>query len=560
MLSDKPAIQDLVRRLVAHGLRHAVISPGSRHAPLSLSFYNHPKVECHVLPDERAAGYFALGIAQHTRSAVALISTSGTAAMNYGPAIAEAFYQEVPLLVLTADRPVEWVDQGDGQTIRQRNLHQLHCLASYELAIEDRHGDVQRSNERMVSEAWNTAHGKVFGPVHLNVPLREPLYGMAPVMDKAIKPIEVYEVDSILSEAQLDELRSRIDRAKKVWVLTGMHPPDAALSQSLNRFAEHPQVVVLTETGSNLKGAYFIDTIDRMLMGLNEEELRDFAPELLITFGSNVVSKKVKAYLRKHLSGAHWHLDPAGRQLDTFQRLEAVLPLRPAAFFTQLAPRESLVASDESYRDRYVEKHRQLESRFNHFLLDCPWCDLSLYRSILPALPSNSILQMGNSSVVRYIQLFAQRADLTYYGNRGTSGIDGCTATASGMAKVADRTVTLITGDIAFFYDINGLWQKDLSKALKIILINNGGGSIFKIIDGPSQTNALEEVFESRHRQKAVHLAAHFGLAYQGVSHPDRVDAGLQWLYAERGPALLEFDTASSENEHWLKEMFKHLK
>lgn len=560
MLSDKPAIQDLVRRLVAHGLRHAVISPGSRHAPMSLSFYNHPKVECHVLPDERAAGYFALGIAQHTRTAVALISTSGTAAMNYGPAIAEAFYQEVPLIVLTADRPVEWVDQSDGQTIRQRRLHDLHCLASYELAIEDRHNDVQRSNERMVSEAWNTAHGQVFGPVHLNVPLREPLYGMAPVMEKSIKPIEVFETGRTLRDEQVALLRERIDRAKKVWVLSGMHPPNAALNNHLNRFAEHPQVVVLTETGSNLKGTHFIDTIDRMLMGLSEEELQDFAPELLITFGSNVVSKKVKAYLRKHLSGEHWHLDPAARHLDTFQRLEAVIPLQPAEFFSRLGRIEEKSAAEGSYRDRFVFKHRQLEGRFTQFLSECPYSDLSLYRAILPALPGNSILQMGNSSVVRYIQLFAQREDLTYYGNRGTSGIDGCTATASGMAKVAQQTVTLITGDIAFFYDINGLWQNELSSALKIILINNGGGSIFKIIDGPSQTNALEEVFESRHRQKAVHLAAHFGLAYHEVSHPDRVDAGLQWLYGESGPALLEFDTTGCENEHWLKEMFKNLK
>jgi 2-succinyl-5-enolpyruvyl-6-hydroxy-3-cyclohexene-1-carboxylate synthase len=562
MISDKQPVQDLTGILVAHGLKHVVISPGSRHAPIALSFYNHPDVKCYVVPDERAGGYFALGIAQATGSAVAVLCTSGTAALNYGPAIAEAFYQEVPLLVVSADRPDEWIDQGDGQTIRQSGVHAHHTLASFDISADGDHLDVQRAHIRKINAAWNIANGKPRGPVHINVALREPLYLTVEAPGRAPQRIDVIASIPQLPEADLIHLQSHLAKAHKVMLLTGLCFPDAAVQEAVQRFADHTNVVVLTETSSNVTGEHLIPCIDRLLMSTPDEGLADLVPDVLITFGNNVVSKKIKAFLRQHFTGEHWHIDPAGRALDTYKKLRRVLTADVAGALHALAgAAHPAVQAETPYRTHWITIDRKLALAQREILDQTPWSDLAVFDLILPRLPKHSVLQMGNSSVVRYIQLFDPRTDLQYFGNRGTSGIDGCTATASGMAAVSDRMVTLISGDIAFLYDVNGLWHNASRENLRIIVVNNGGGNIFKIIDGPSSTNALETVFEARHDLTARSIAAHFGLNYYAVANADELTATLPQFYAAgQGAAVLEVDTRDVANERVLHQMFKQLK
>ena len=508
------------------------------------------------MPDERAAGYFALGIAQATQQPVAVVCTSGTAALNYGPAIAEAYYQEVPLIVITADRPAEWIDQSDGQTIRQSGVHTLHTLASFDYLTETDHRDEQRHNERMLNAAWNLSNGLVKGPVHINVPLREPLYGLT--VDTPAKGRLVQQIahPSILKKEDIDALKAVLKTRKRILVITGMGAPNAALNHAVERFAAAHGALVLTETGSNLTGNHFVACIDRLLMGMDDPQLKALAPDLLITFGSNIVSKKVKAFVRSADPDEHWHLDPAGRMLDTFKCLTRAIACDPAAVFNALA--EDGHASD--YGERFKAIDRALSTDMQGVLAKTQWSDLLAFDRILRSLPHGSILQMGNSSVVRYIQLFDQRHDLTYYGNRGTSGIDGCTATASGMAAVSDKPVTLISGDIAFLYDVNGLWHSGERSRLKIVLINNGGGNIFKIIEGPSDSDALETLFEARHSLDARHIAAHFGIEYTTAHSVDELDDRLSDLFNTAGCALLEVFTRDVANETVLKDLFKTLK
>lgn len=564
MQSDKHGVQSLVHILAAHGLKHVVISPGSRHAPISLSFFNHPEIQHFVVPDERAAGYFALGIAQYTKLPVAVVCTSGTAAMNYGPAIAEAFYQEVPLIVITADRPVEWVDQGDGQTIRQRDLHALHTLASFELDLEASHGDVRRHNERLINAAWNTATGFPQGPVHLNVPLREPLYGIAENTHEEAATISHLRQAPQPERSALIALAQELHKTERVLVITGMMPPNDALNKAIAHLAKLPNVVVMTETGSNLSDQNFIPSIDRLLMSLETEELAELAPDLLLTFGTNIVSKKIKAFIRRDLRGAHWHIDPAGRPLDTFKKLTRVIEGDIAGVIETLSGEHPAGAKQaeipSNYRDLWLKKDRKLSEALEAICNRIGWSDLKVFHLVLGALPGGSVLQMGNSSVVRYIQLFDKREDLIYYGNRGTSGIDGCTATASGMAAVSSEIVTLITGDIAFLYDINGLWHQANRDTLRIVLVNNGGGNIFKIIEGPKDTNALEEVFEARHSLNAEHLAAHFGIDYISARNEEELAAGLKQTYSGDRCTILEIHTEDIQNESVLLDMFKELR
>lgn len=557
MISEKPFIQDLVETLVGKGLRHVVISPGSRHAPLSISFYYHPKVQCHVIPDERSAGYFALGIAQFRQEPVALVCTSGTALANYVSATAEAFYQEIPLIVLSADRPEEWVDQGDGQTIRQAHLLDNHVHGFYSLKQDDRNRDVKWFNQRQLNDGWNKATGFPAGPVHFNIPLREPLYGLVEHSTSQPKIIDTARGVRILSADDAEAIKSQFQRTKKVMILCGLQFPDNDLEMQIASISRLPNVTVMTETTSNMRKGEVVTCIDRLLMSLSETDKEQFEPELLITFGSHIVSKKIKHFLRDVDGLEHWHIDPTGRTLDTFQKLTKVIEAGSSQTIELLAT-STPVASD--YHAIWYGEHLRLSKLQDEVSFDQGWSDLFAFRSILKAIPSNSILQMGNSSVVRYIQLFDRREDIDYYGNRGTSGIDGCTSTASGMASVTDKTVTLISGDIAFFYDINGLWNEAEKKNLKIILINNGGGNIFKIIEGPSSTEALGTVFETAHRKDAEKMASHFGLNYIKATDAQSLDEGLKGLYASDDCALLEVFTRDVANESVLKDSFKIIK
>lgn len=556
MLSDKPGVQDLVGVLVAKGLKYVVVSPGSRHAPLSLSFHHHPDIELLVVPDERAAAYFALGIAQLTGIATAVLCTSGTAAANFGPAIAEAFYQQIPLIAITADRPEEWVDQGDGQTIRQRSLLIDHTLAHYQLPAEQSHPDARWYLLRSVNEAWEIANGTKKGPVHLNVPLREPLYNL---VEEAISLPHTFSTiagDKTLSTNQLQHLQSAFGSFSKIMILVGMgHYPSETLA-ALNNLSSLPHVLVLTETTSNLHDTNTIDCIDRLLMALSPDQQNELQPELLITLGDQVISKKIKSFLRNIADLKHWHIGIDGKYLDTYQKLEYLID---ASAHTILSSFASLGGCG-SFATPFKLLHAQIAVEQPSRLAAFPWCDLTVYGKILPALPANSILQMGNSSVVRYIQLFDSRSDIVYYGNRGTSGIDGCTSTAAGMAHVSNNTTTLITGDIAFMYDINGLWHEHKSPNLKIIVVNNGGGGIFKIIDGPKSTNAAELIFEAKHNYTVEQIASHFRIDYFHSSHEESLIEGLEWLYGQTGCKILEIDTAGVENEIMLQAYFKELK
>ncbi len=556
MQSDKSVVRDLVSILVSKGLKHVVLSPGSRHAPISISFYNHPDITCHVVPDERAAAYFALGIIQETHTAVACVCTSGTALANYTSAAAEAFYQALPLVLISADRPAEWVDQGDGQTIRQDGLLSSHCLGSWTLDQNDDHEDVRWFNQREINRAWNLATGTPSGPVHINVPLREPLYQIVERTNENPLITTLTASEQMLSEHTLREFSSAIRSHEKILVIVGLHHPDAAFSEAIGKFSMLPQVTVLTETTSNINHGETISSIDRLLMSFNNADQVAFVPDLLITVGTHIISKKIKAFLRKEFKGSHWHIDAAGTHMDTFKRLERIVQTNPIPFFNALAENTE---NNSNYHEKWLEVHHETASLQDDVVHTLPWCDMKVFKQLLPAIPNGSNVQMGNSSVVRYIQLYEMNNSLFYFGNRGTSGIDGCSSTAAGMAVASDKLTTLITGDIAFLYDLNGLWHQSAMSNLKIILINNGGGGIFRIIDGPGSTNILEEVFEAKHNLNGKHVAQHFSIDYKIAADEEALASGLEWLYSE-GTKILEVDTKLGQNDQQLKEVFKEVK
>ncbi|MFC6269145.1 2-succinyl-5-enolpyruvyl-6-hydroxy-3-cyclohexene-1-carboxylic-acid synthase [Frigoriflavimonas asaccharolytica] len=547
------SVQVLAHVCKEMGVFHFVISPGSRNAPLAIHFSETDEFNCYSIVDERSAAFVAMGMAKSLQKPVAVICTSGSAAANYYPAVTEAFYQNVPLLILSADRPVDFVDLFDGQTIRQNQLFQQHSYGDFQL-LEDDEEDSEFQNLEISKKAMQICIEKN-GPVHINIPLKEPLYNLVselPTLPKFENTIakKNFTLDStFIAEWNL---------SKRILILVGTQNYSEELQMQLSQLAKNHSAVILTEVTSNLNNDKFFEHIDRYVFNFTEEEMHLFAPDLLITVGQNVVSKKVKQFLRKAKPKNHWHLD-ANWQPDTYFSLTNKFETKPEVFFTkllkgiQLEPKAFYNLWD-SLRDKKDAKHKR-------FLQSVNFCDFQLYRMLSDILPENYNLHFANSSPIRYAQLFHFNKNKVYC-NRGTSGIDGCTSTAMGFA-MADKNPTLfVSGDLSFFYDINGLWNPYIPPYTRIIIVNNGGGDIFKIIPGPAKAqNALDEFIATTHSKNAELLAKHFGFIYTKVEDDLTMGRVLENFFKPSPkPQILEVNTQGIENAKVLVDYFEFLK
>lgn len=556
--SDKEGIRILVEILVKKGVKRVVLSPGSRNAPLLMAFAREKRIHHYVVLDERSAAFMALGMAQQSGEPVALACTSGTAPLNYGPAIAEAYYQRLPLVVITADRPAEWIDQDDSQTIRQNGLFANIVKASWQLPAELRDEDERWYANRLTNDALNTALSGRRGPVHINVPLREPLYGQRSYPPELVRTVELWEAAPTLTSEAWAVLTKRFHSYRKVMILAGFHLPDQHLKESLHRLAALDQVVVLSETPANLGSGQYIGTIDRVLVTIREEEKADFAPDLLITFGGPLISRYIKAFLRQYKPKEHWSIDRSEHPADTFKALTSRINLEAGDFFARLE--EQVVNVTSGFAAGWQQKKELATLRHNEFARLVEWCDWRAFALIWPVIPEGTALQLANSTPVRYAQLFEAPPLLRVDANRGTSGIDGSTSTAVGASVVNPGITLLITGDMSFLYDSNALWNKYITPRFKMIVIKNGGGGIFRFIPGPSQLEELEECFETRQEVDIEGFAGLHHFRYFYAADAGKLQEVLPEFFRESDlPAILAIETPGTENAEVLKAYFKKL-
>ncbi len=557
--SDHFAASEIARLCALKGVRHALISPGSRSAPLVISFLNEASIQCLRIIDERSAAFFALGMAQQLRAPVALICTSGSAVLNYGPAIAEAFYQRVPLLVITADRPEEWVDQGEGQAIRQQNVLALHMRKSVQLPrmVND---ELSRWHcGRLINEAIDATTRPIAGPVHLNIPFAEPLYGTIEAHARPARMIEQLPTESFVLPQFAQSCAEIISNASKVMILAGQGDWDQALKDHLRQLASHPQIAVLVESTSGLDDPKFITCIDRAIEGIGEENERALRPDVLITFGGAVISKRIKGLLRKWKPGQHWNIDPGQRHYDTYQSLTRDIGVDPEIFFAQITGEVS--PGRATYRDDWNELDRTTAEKQRAFLKRSPFSDLTVFAELLERIPDRSDIHLANSTPARYAQLFERGMGHRFWSNRGASGIDGCTSTAAGAAFATKRTTTLISGDIAFLYDSNAFWNDHLSPHLKIIVIDNGGGNIFRFIEGPDRDEKLLPWFEAPHSRSIGRSVASYDLPYFHANDMTSLRKGIGELYQPLDrPAVLHITTDPIISPKVLRDLFKSLR
>ncbi len=573
--SKIPVARSVVALCAAKDIKHVVISPGSRNAPLTIGFTHHPEITSYSIVDERCAAFYALGMAQQLRKPVALVCTSGSALLNYYPAIAEAFYSDIPLVVISADRPVERIDIGDGQTIRQKNVFENHILYSANLyselvleseavdpKLQQKQFEAQKHNEREVNLALNKAIEDK-GPVHINVPFYEPLYDMVENID--VKPLQIFPElkERHYSDKQLAHYADEWNRAKRKMVIVGVAQPDAVEQRFLDALAEDPSVIVFTETTSNLHQSEFFTRIDTLIGPIekdeNKEELfKRLRPDILLTFGGMIVSKKIKAFLRNHNPEHHWHID-SKKAYNTFFCLNKHFETDVNSFFSEFLPLTRSGSSDYASYWKGIKQKRQ--KRHEEYMAEIPYSDLKAMQQIVPVVPGNTIVHFGNSSTIRYAQLFQWHSSLKTFCNRGTSGIDGSISTAVGAAVISEEPVLMITGDLSFFYDSNALWNDHIPANFRIIILNNSGGGIFRILPGNKNSENFERFFETVHNLKAKPICDLYNLEYSMADSEDSLnDALSDFFSASDKPKLLEIFTPRKLNDEVLLEYFNFMK
>ncbi len=554
LTTKKKSIARLVELCRRHELTRIIFSPGSRNAPLVIGFSAEKEMICDTIADERVAAFVALGKSIALAKPAIICCTSGSAVLNYAPAIVEAYYHRVPLLILTADRPSEWIDQGIGQSMRQKDVYKNYVKGSYQLIEEARTDEELIANDNVINDAINLTMEGAPGPVHINIPFYEPLYEQEELKEFTPKlHLQSYKKpnETILN----DEDKEMWTRSSKKLILVGLIHPNKRLNAILKELSQRGDLVVMTETTSNQYLDNSIQCIDRVLECIGATP--ELIPDLLISIGGPIVSKKIKQYFFQHKPANHWYLDPGALQ-DTFRARPKHIKEEAEHLLSLLLNLQSL--NHSRFNNSWYNLQKNTSAIASSYIQDITFSDLLVFDTIFHQLPLNSLVHLANSTPVRYAQLFDQRPDLRFYSNRGVSGIDGSTSTAMGIASETQSLNVLITGDISFLYDSNAFWQKSIPDNLKIILINNGGGGIFRCIPGPDSTDRLEDVFEAHHELTAEHIAAMYKLTYKTAENITQLHEALDYLWQSKKTSLLEVFTPRLSNDKVLKGFFKHMK
>jgi 2-succinyl-5-enolpyruvyl-6-hydroxy-3-cyclohexene-1-carboxylate synthase len=525
-----------------------VLSPGSRCAPLTVAFARHPQFKIDVISDERSAAFVALGKSIQTQQPTVLICTSGSALYNYAPAIVEAFYQKIPLIILSADRPKEWIGQNDGQTMVQNEVFGKHVLKSIELSVEHNHPESLWMTQRLVDEAVEMAN--TGGPVHINIPIREPFYeSLHHTYDTSkVFARQLSKGIGHLNEEELKTLNQSLAKHSKILIVAGQQRYDISTRSIL----ENIHAPIISDCISNLHGLKnAITTHDALLSTLNDEEKNELAPTLVIRFGEALLSKPLKQWLR-NLAAEHWVIQEHGAIADVFKSTHRVI----RANVLNILP--LLEINNHSYLKTWQQLQQNYRTKIDTLLPNnTQWAELPLLKQCLSHAPINSVLHLSNSMSVRYANYLNLDTFNAIHANRGVSGIDGVVSTTIGYASKSDLLNILIVGDQAFFYDRNAFWNGINKKNVKIILLNNQAGSIFRMIDGPASLPELEKYFEAPHQLTAAHLAKEFNLNYYLVTNLDELNKNLSSFFNDNAQcSILEIKTESASNV----QAFKHFK
>lgn len=524
--------------LVRYGVRRVVVSPGSRNAPLIMALTRTPQLQVTEIIDERSAAFVALGMAVQSLEPVAVVCTSGSAVLNYAPAFAEAYYRHVPLIAVTADRPEEWIDQDDGQTIRQQGALQAVVKATYDLPLTRDDAGLERLCCRRAADALMMAVAEPSGPVHINVHIDEPLdVEQDDVADAFLLP-EYLKSEPVIPKDTLRMLADEIHASERVLVLAGFMSPDEKLRSCLERMPGN--VAVIAEMQSNL-GPLIPCNIDAMLRMPGASEL--LPPDIVITIGGGQLSRAIKEALRSAPAGMrHWSVSCDDHCVDPFLHLDRRISCTPAEFMAALEPLLHESTSDYAYHWKALSASASECYRMRTSA--SPWKDSKAVSMLLGAVPEGTSLHLGNGMSVRYAHMCGCPGACRTECNRGVNGIDGSTSTAVGASMAYNGPTLLVTGDMAAQYDMAALAAPAIPSSFRMAVVNNGGGGIFRLIKSTREIPEMERWLAGDVRLPLRQLAEGFGFDYYEATDESSLQAQLPAFFAvaER-PAILNILT-----------------
>lgn len=529
-LSALPQVRELAALMQVHGVTRCVLCPGSRNSPIVRTLDTLPAFTCRSVTDERSAGFIALGWAAADQAPVAVCVTSGSALLNLHPAVAEAYYRHLPLLIISADRPTAWIGQQDGQTLPQPGA--LGSLSPCRVQLpESMHTtDTAWHTNRLINEALLALRQHGGAPAHINIPLSEPLSQEAPGDLPATRVIRRLDLTDATDAASLAAL---IGQSPRKLLLLGQLPvrPEWATELAAQGWA------IAGEHLSNAQG--IAETRPDLLLGANQDS--SLVPDLLLTCGGCLISKRIKQLLRSTPPRFHLHLSPDGSIIDTFRCLTHSLSGTPEQLLQALRLHaEGTASSDpeasQAYANRWMAPARQALPS-SDVEPKAPWSGIRAVGELLASLHPGDTLHLANSSAVRYAQFFPLTQGVQVECNRGTNGIEGCLSTAVGYALASPGRQFLIIGDLAFFYDMNALAQEGIAPNLRILLLNNHTGGIFSTL--PGRPCAM---VAGSSKTTAENWALACGFTYRAVHSPTDWSGALAALTARQpsAPVLVE--------------------
>ena len=543
---------DLVNILNLNGVEDAVICPGSRNAPVMLALARNKQIKCYSISDERSAGFFALGLSLKTKKPTIICCTSGSAALNFGPSIVEAFFQEIPLIVLTADRPKKWIGQWDGQTIYQENLFGKHVktFLNFETDIKQTDESMIQSINTLYSDAVNEPKG----PVHINIPISEPFY---PEINEALPISNIYSIPErqpgnySLNMTEKTFINEQLTSSNKILITVGQQEKNPKFNELINKLALNGIPVIGDATANlPLECQLYHD-----LALIDETEWKNLQPDLHIHFGKSFVSKRIKLFLRKFKPKNSWLIHPNPiDQPDPFQCLTKIFNAESEDFLEEILPYN--LSQNTDWAQAWQNKKKHVETLQYDFFEQKSWEEIHIFNRIIQTInQSQAEVHVANSLSIRYVNWTKEQfVDLEVFSNRGTSGIDGCLSTAVGASQKTSNLCISIIGDVAFHYDKNALWNNYIHKNLRIIVFNNHGGGIFRNLAGASSLPELDEFMETRQNYKAENTAKDAEMTYLKAENWEELESVIPiFLDPQNEASILEIFTDSISNAEALK-------
>ena len=503
MYSNKENVNILTSLLVAHGIRHAVVCPGSRNAPIVHNLSECPDITCYPVTDERSAGFYALGMSQVLNKPVAVCVTSGTALLNLAPAVAEASYQHIPLVVISADRPPQWIDQLDGQTLPQPDALGRFVRKAVSLP-EPHHAEERWYCNRLVNETLIVS----CAPVHINVPISEPLFDFTVAELPVERNISLIPAD--LSPHALSHVCRVFMQAARPMLVSGQ-PMNPLMDEAV------------------------------MLVGDDER----YVPDFVLYTGGSIVSKRLKRFLRK--AKETWVVNTTGEVTDTFLNVTHIVQgdgsvvADQVRFMTEQQPHpfvqlwDELLARLRRHTDSYEPAYSQMAA-------------VKYFEAHKGSGPLCGCCHYANSMAIRLANIYARQR---VYCNRGVNGIEGSLSTAAGFSCMTDEKVFCVIGDLSFFYDSNALWNQNLRGNFRILLLNNGCGGIFNMLPGLDQSPARDRFVAAEHHADAEGICRQNQMTYLRATNMEEMQQGIDTLlniYSDT-PILLEVFTNPADDQ-----------